>query len=139
MTAVVVDTCADRRGKDEFVKAKDLDCAVDQDMKFFSNVFANMDLDGSGDLCLNELIKGAQDIPEFRNRLRVLDITEADLKYLFDMLDEDKSLSIDVDEFALTLSRWRHESKSASRFVKYNTMIWLRLIIMIIAYSFLSG
>lgn len=120
--AVVVDTFADQREKDETTLAADMDLALKEDIKFFKHIFRNIDEDGSGDISLPELLNGARAEPAFRSRLRVMDIDETDLAHLFDMLDEDKSGSIDADEFVTTLSRWRHESKTAARFVKYNML-----------------
>eukprot|EP00933_Yihiella_yeosuensis_P005495 TRINITY_DN110018_c0_g1_i1.p1 TRINITY_DN110018_c0_g1~~TRINITY_DN110018_c0_g1_i1.p1 ORF type:complete len:487 (+),score=109.70 TRINITY_DN110018_c0_g1_i1:196-1461(+) len=51
-----------------------------------------------------------------------MDIDEADLQQLFFMLDEDGTGSISPDEFKYALSRWLNESKTATRFVKYNVM-----------------
>lgn len=120
--AVVVDTFADQREKDETTLAADMDNALKEDVRFFKHIFRNIDEDGSGDISLEELLNGARAEPAFRSRLRVMDIDETDLAHLFDMLDIDKSGTIDSDEFVTTLSRWRHESKTAARFVKYNIL-----------------
>lgn len=120
VVAVVVDTFAEQREKDEKMLAQEMEENLQADVIFFKRIFANIDEDGSGDISLDELKRGAESQAEFRSRLRVMDIDEADLKHLFEMLDEDTSGSIDADEFVTTLSRWRHESRTAARFVKYN-------------------
>ena len=48
-----------------------------------------------------------------------MDIDKADLVQLFEMLDADNGGTISPDEFTFALSRWTHESKTASRFIKY--------------------
>eukprot|EP00933_Yihiella_yeosuensis_P009403 TRINITY_DN115307_c0_g1_i1.p1 TRINITY_DN115307_c0_g1~~TRINITY_DN115307_c0_g1_i1.p1 ORF type:complete len:149 (-),score=23.97 TRINITY_DN115307_c0_g1_i1:64-486(-) len=51
-----------------------------------------------------------------------MDIDPSDLMELFFMIDTDQSGTIDQAEFVNALSRWLQESKTASRFVKYNVM-----------------
>eukprot|EP00930_Biecheleria_cincta_P096301 TRINITY_DN88171_c0_g1_i1.p1 TRINITY_DN88171_c0_g1~~TRINITY_DN88171_c0_g1_i1.p1 ORF type:complete len:607 (-),score=118.06 TRINITY_DN88171_c0_g1_i1:91-1911(-) len=120
VVAVVVDTFAEQREKDEKMLAQEMEENLQADVVFFKRIFQSIDSDGSGDVSLEELKKGAENQAEFRSRLRVMDIDEADLQHLFEMLDEDMSGSIDPEEFVTTLSRWRHESRTAARFVKYN-------------------
>lgn len=62
-------------------------------------VFKQVDLNEDGELSLQELITGAENVPEFQNRLRVMDIDAAELEQLFHMLDEDGGGSISKDEF----------------------------------------
>eukprot|EP00930_Biecheleria_cincta_P036637 TRINITY_DN25106_c0_g1_i1.p1 TRINITY_DN25106_c0_g1~~TRINITY_DN25106_c0_g1_i1.p1 ORF type:complete len:646 (+),score=99.24 TRINITY_DN25106_c0_g1_i1:39-1940(+) len=119
IVAVVVDEFADRRANDFMAKAKELDEAQQKDEIGLRKIFKMVDQDDDGELSLEELVAGARRVPEFRNRLRAMDIDESDVKQLFAMLDDDGSGTIDPSEFLGTLSRWLHESKTASRFVKY--------------------
>eukprot|EP00931_Biecheleriopsis_adriatica_P055925 TRINITY_DN33153_c0_g1_i1.p1 TRINITY_DN33153_c0_g1~~TRINITY_DN33153_c0_g1_i1.p1 ORF type:complete len:599 (+),score=91.67 TRINITY_DN33153_c0_g1_i1:63-1859(+) len=120
IVAVVVDTFAEQRSKDESRLAHELEEDHAQDTKEWTKVFREMDSDGDGTLSLDELMDAARNLKEFRARLRILDIDENDLTQLFHMLDSDCSGDIERDEFIGALVRWKHESKSASRFVKYN-------------------
>eukprot|EP00931_Biecheleriopsis_adriatica_P050563 TRINITY_DN29281_c0_g1_i1.p1 TRINITY_DN29281_c0_g1~~TRINITY_DN29281_c0_g1_i1.p1 ORF type:complete len:630 (+),score=90.84 TRINITY_DN29281_c0_g1_i1:56-1945(+) len=122
VVAVVVDTFAEQRARDVLSMAEDMENDHESDKKRLKKLFSRIDNDGSGDLNLNELIKAAHTIPEFRSRLRVMDIDIADLEQLFHMLDCDSSGTISSDEFVTALSRWLVESKTATRFVKYNVM-----------------
>jgi len=81
-----------------------------------------MDEDGSGLVSFEELVAGARKDPEFQSRLRVMDIDEADLRQLFDMIDTTGMGEIESSEFIAALSRWVHDSKTAPRFVKYNML-----------------
>eukprot|EP00930_Biecheleria_cincta_P027712 TRINITY_DN19407_c0_g1_i1.p1 TRINITY_DN19407_c0_g1~~TRINITY_DN19407_c0_g1_i1.p1 ORF type:complete len:716 (+),score=138.97 TRINITY_DN19407_c0_g1_i1:51-2198(+) len=122
VVAVVVDTAAEQRQKDVMRLAEDMDNDQESDLKFLTNIFRKIDEDGSGEIELDELIKGAQEVPEFQSRLRVMDIDKDDLIQLFQMLDSDNDGSITPAEFQYALSRWLHDSKTATRFVKYNVM-----------------
>eukprot|EP00930_Biecheleria_cincta_P056250 TRINITY_DN42401_c0_g1_i1.p1 TRINITY_DN42401_c0_g1~~TRINITY_DN42401_c0_g1_i1.p1 ORF type:complete len:616 (-),score=98.26 TRINITY_DN42401_c0_g1_i1:160-2007(-) len=120
VVAVVVDTAAEQRLKDINELAQELEDDEDSDLKFLADLFVQIDENDDAQLSLDELIRGAQRLPEFRSRLRVMDIDERDLEQLFSMLDVSSTGFIDRDEFMSALSRWTTESKSASRFVKYN-------------------
>ncbi|CAE8627945.1 unnamed protein product, partial [Polarella glacialis] len=122
VVAVVVDEFAEQRQKDFQQQAQELDDNYEVDLKLLRKMFAKIDEDGSGELSLEELTNGAKTHPEFRDRLRVMDIDEKDLEQLFRMLDDDGSGTIAPDEFIEALSRWINDSKTASRFVKYSLM-----------------
>lgn len=85
-----------------------------------TQVFDRMDADGSGLVTFEELVEGARRDPEFQSRLRVMDIDEADLQQLFEMIDIHEQGYINATEFIAPLSRWVHDSKTAPRFIKYN-------------------
>eukprot|EP00933_Yihiella_yeosuensis_P029733 TRINITY_DN23367_c0_g1_i1.p1 TRINITY_DN23367_c0_g1~~TRINITY_DN23367_c0_g1_i1.p1 ORF type:complete len:554 (-),score=74.56 TRINITY_DN23367_c0_g1_i1:181-1791(-) len=120
--AVVVDTFAEHRQKDLQALAEDLEDEMERDRATLKELFARIDYDGSGQVTLNELFRSAKSVPEFRSRLRVMDVDMQDLKQLFYMIDADKSGTVESDEFVNTLSRWLVESRTATRFVKYNVM-----------------
>eukprot|EP00930_Biecheleria_cincta_P071548 TRINITY_DN59037_c0_g1_i1.p1 TRINITY_DN59037_c0_g1~~TRINITY_DN59037_c0_g1_i1.p1 ORF type:complete len:703 (-),score=129.80 TRINITY_DN59037_c0_g1_i1:45-2153(-) len=122
VVAVIVDTAAEFRQKDVLTLAMDMDADQQMDIDFLTKIFKRIDEDNSGELELDELIKGAETVPEFQSRLRVMDIDKADLVQLFHMLDEDSGGSISPEEFKYALSRWLHDSKTATRFVKHNSM-----------------
>eukprot|EP00930_Biecheleria_cincta_P033680 TRINITY_DN23331_c0_g1_i1.p1 TRINITY_DN23331_c0_g1~~TRINITY_DN23331_c0_g1_i1.p1 ORF type:complete len:721 (+),score=130.98 TRINITY_DN23331_c0_g1_i1:45-2207(+) len=122
VVAVVVDTAAEQRQKDVMSLARDLEEDQEGDLQLLTEIFRKIDADGSGELELDELIKGAEEVPEFQSRLRVMDIDKDDLVQLFHMLDADGGGSISPDEFKHALNRWIYDSKTATRFVKYNVM-----------------
>ena len=51
-----------------------------------------------------------------------MDIDEADLQQLFEMIDTTGEGQIRLSEFVAPLSRWVHDSKTATRFIKYNVL-----------------
>lgn len=122
VVAVVVDTAAEQRQKDVMSLAQDLEDEQGADLQVLSDIFRKIDEDGSGELELDELIKGAEEVPEFQSRLRVMDIDSHDLIQLFHMLDADGGGSISPEEFQHALNRWIYDSKTATRFIKYNVM-----------------
>lgn len=119
VVAVIVDAAMEQREKDISTLAADLDYELQEDIKLLGQMFKKVDANGDGELSLSELIHGAEEVPEFQNRLRVMDIDAVDLELLFRMLDEDQGGSISPDEFQIALSRWMRESKTANHFVKY--------------------
>ncbi|CAK9020957.1 unnamed protein product [Durusdinium trenchii] len=122
IVAVVVDTFAEFRLNDVQNLAEEMEDEIAQDRKSLARLFARIDLDGSGQLTLDELIEGAQRDSDFQSRLRVMDIDESDLQMLFEMIDADSSGTIEAAEFIGPLSRWAHDSKTAPRFIKYNML-----------------
>lgn len=120
IVAVVVDSFAESRQHDVLHLAEELEHEDINEKRFLETIFNRLDVSKKGDLTLEDLVKGARTDPEFQSRLRVMDIDQADLEQLFEMIDEDASGSIEKEEFIRPLSRWIHDSKTAPRFVKYN-------------------
>lgn len=123
VVAVVVDTFADLRSKDMTHMATEMEFEELQEKKALYKIFEKIDADNSGELSYEELEIGAKRIPEFRHRLRVMDIDKSDLKHLFQMIDQDGSGEIDPEEFIETLYRVKNtESKTATKFIKHYVM-----------------
>jgi len=122
IVAVIVDTFAEARERDIMNLAQELELSHEDDKKFLRKMFDRLDVEGHGEVTLDDLVKGARQDPEFQSRLRVMDIDEVDLEQLFYMIDADGSGTVEADEFIAPLSRWVHESKTATRFIKYNLM-----------------
>jgi len=122
IVAVVVDTFADARDRDILNLAEEMEHDLEADKLYLERMFDRIDEAGAGRLSLEELVEGARKDYEFQSRLRVMDIDEADLVQLFDMIDTDGSGFIEPNEFIKPLSRWVHDSKTAPRFIKYNML-----------------
>ncbi|CAE7242926.1 unnamed protein product [Symbiodinium pilosum] len=89
VVAVIVDAAMEQREKDITTLAADLDYELEEDLKLLGHFFTGtVDANGDGELSLQELLRGAEQVPEFQNRLRVMDIDAVDLEQLFRMLDE---------------------------------------------------
>jgi len=127
IVAVVVDTFAEARQNDVQSLAEEMEDEVEHDRQVLASIFQRIDKDGSGELTLAELVKGAREDSIFHSRLRVMDIDEDDLQQLFYMIDHDNSGTVEVDEFIGPLSRWAHDSKTAPRFIKYNMLQTMQL------------
>ncbi|CAE8674086.1 unnamed protein product [Polarella glacialis] len=122
IVAVVIDTYAEHRQKDVINLAQELDADAEEDRRFLQKIFDQIDEDGSGELSLDEVLLAAKTHPEFKSRLRVMDIDEKDLVQMFEMIDGDGSGFVDPEEFINALNRWAEHSKTAARFVKYQMM-----------------
>ena len=83
---VVVDSFADSRQRDVLNLAEELEQENENDKKYLQSIFNRLDLCQNGFLTLEDLVKGARTDPEFQSRLRVMDIDEADLEQLFEMI-----------------------------------------------------
>eukprot|EP00435_Cladocopium_sp_Y103_P018509 s3024_g4.t1 len=127
IVAVVVDTFAEARQSDVQSLAEEMEDEVEHNRQILSAIFQRIDKDGSGELTLPELVKGAREDLAFHSRLRILDIDEDDLRQLFHMIDHDNSGTVEVEEFIGPLSRWAHDSKTAPRFIKYNMLQTMHL------------
>lgn len=123
----MVDTFAEARQRDVLNLAEELEFDLANDKKVLQRMFDRMDADGSGCVTFEELVEGARADAEFQSRLRVMDIDEADLQQLFEMIDSSGQGEIESAEFIAALSRWVHDSKTAPRFVKYNMLRSLQL------------
>eukprot|EP00438_Fugacium_kawagutii_P030368 Skav223251 [mRNA] locus=scaffold2231:551146:554915:- [translate_table: standard] len=120
VVAVVVDTFAEQRMRDVTTMAMEMDEDAEEDLRDLDRMFLQIDANNDGNLTFDELLEGAMKVREFQNRLRVMDIDQNDLQQLFLMLDHDGGGTIDPDEFKKTLSRWAFDSKTTTRFVRYN-------------------
>jgi len=120
VVAVVVDTFAEQRMRDVTTMAMEMDEDAEEDLRDLDRMFLKIDANNDGTLTFDELLEGAMRVREFQNRLRVMDIDQNDLQQLFLMLDRDGGGTIDPDEFKKTLSRWAFDSKTTTRFVRYN-------------------
>jgi len=87
IVAVVVDTFADARDRDILNLAEEMEHDLEADKLYLERMFDRIDEAGAGRLSLEELVEGARKDHEFQSRLRVMDIDEADLVQLFDMID----------------------------------------------------
>eukprot|EP00439_Symbiodinium_sp_Y106_P080206 s44_g18.t5 len=132
VVVVVVDTFAETRDRDMMNLAEELEFTHEDDKKQLLKMFERIERedeheDGAlglftGKVTLSELIQGVRKDRELQSRLRVMDIDEVDLEQLFYMIDADGSGTVEAEEFVTPLSRWVHDSKTATRFIKYNLM-----------------
>jgi voltage-gated sodium channel len=75
--------------------------------KKLHKIVQDMDVDGDGIVTVDELRKGYKERPEFRMTLQAMDIGLDDMGILFHIMDEDKSGSIDYEEFASQLHKMK--------------------------------
>ncbi|CAE7484589.1 Scn11a [Symbiodinium sp. CCMP2456] len=124
VVVVVVDTFAETRDRDMMNLAEELEFTHEDDKKQLLKMFKRIEREDEDEdgVTLSELIQGVRKDRELQSRLRVMDIDEVDLEQLFYMIDADGSGTVEAEEFVTPLSRWVHDSKTATRFIKYNLM-----------------
>ncbi|CAE7226337.1 Scn11a [Symbiodinium sp. CCMP2592] len=124
VVVVVVDTFAETRDRDMMNLAEELEFTHEDDKKQLLKMFERIEREDEDEdgVTLSELIQGVRKDRELQSRLRVMDIDEVDLEQLFYMIDADGSGTVEAEEFVTPLSRWVHDSKTATRFIKYNLM-----------------
>lgn len=118
--AVLVDSAAEARAGDTELRARQADDQRAKEKRVLAKIFKKIDLDSSGALTFDELQQGAQHVPEFRDRLKVMAIDDDDLQQMFIMCDLDNSGEVDADEFIETLYRLKCSDHAvAATFVKH--------------------
>lgn len=119
IVCVIVDCFAEFRESDIRQRAIDKRSQELSEKRVLANIFQKIDTDFSGQVSLPELRHGAQVVPEFAQRLRVMDISNSDLQSLFEILDEDGSGELDFSEFIECFFRMMTaETKTAMAFTK---------------------
>jgi hypothetical protein len=89
----------------------------------FNHLCRGLDTDGSGSLSLEEMLEGFDNVAEFRNILELLDIGRDDLKFLFHMMDQDRSGECDYDEFGRELVKIKNENiQTILSFMKHHVV-----------------
>eukprot|EP00445_Apocalathium_hangoei_P064608 CAMPEP_0204119168 /NCGR_PEP_ID=MMETSP0361-20130328/6955_1 /ASSEMBLY_ACC=CAM_ASM_000343 /TAXON_ID=268821 /ORGANISM="Scrippsiella Hangoei, Strain SHTV-5" /LENGTH=690 /DNA_ID=CAMNT_0051070275 /DNA_START=95 /DNA_END=2167 /DNA_ORIENTATION=+ len=120
IVAVIVDVFAQRRDRDVFALATEMEEEERDQKAVLGRIFKRIDADGGGSISYDELVRGACKEPEFQRWLRVMDIDSRDLEQLFSIVDEDGSGEIDPAEFIEAMYRMRTaDSKTAIKFVKH--------------------
>eukprot|EP00747_Dinoflagellata_sp_TGD_P125843 gnl/TRDRNA2_/TRDRNA2_174216_c3_seq7.p1 gnl/TRDRNA2_/TRDRNA2_174216_c3~~gnl/TRDRNA2_/TRDRNA2_174216_c3_seq7.p1 ORF type:complete len:639 (+),score=101.30 gnl/TRDRNA2_/TRDRNA2_174216_c3_seq7:60-1976(+) len=88
----------------------------------FAELCEKLDGDGSGCLSLSELLSGYDEGEEFRDNLRVMDISKEDLKHLFEIMDLDRSGDVSYQEFAMQLAAMQvQKAETQICFIKHWT------------------
>jgi len=86
----------------------------------------DMDADGSGELTLDEIQEGFSGRTanrDFQQALELMDVGEADLGIVFDIMDEDGSGSVTYSEFVEQLYKMKHEEAHTMLvFIKHYTI-----------------
>lgn len=93
-------------------------------------VCEEMDSDDSGELSLDELLRGFSDREEFRNCLEQLDVGQQDLEIAFAGMDHDKSGSVSYPELVKKIYRLKDtDSQFQFEQLKYNMNVVKDLIL----------
>lgn len=108
--AVIVDRAQESRQADLRQQAKAKADDLKKEVKKLYSMCSRMDSDQSGELSLEELLKGYDDDQDFQDTLTVLDINKEDMATVFKILDQDQSSNVKYEEFVEQL----HKMKTSS-------------------------
>lgn len=107
IVAVVVDRQAQAREEDKALQFTMKEEQAKVAHKELVSLFKTMDDDGSGTLTLEELESSFDEYVEFREMLRVVDISREDLPTVFASMDMDMGGVVDYEEFTRELHHLR--------------------------------
>jgi len=118
--AVIVDRAAEARIDDARAHAllKKSQCSRAQ--KRLLRICAEMDEDSSGTLTLQELLAGYETSEEFAAELRVMDVDQDDLTFIFGIIDQEGHGFVTYHDFTRTLHKIKtQDSRTMLTFVNY--------------------
>lgn len=89
----------------------------------FVDICVGMDLDGDGTLDIKEMKMGFENSLEFREILKMMDITESELDVLFHLMDADASGTVSYEEFGRELASVKNAClQTTVSFTKYHVL-----------------
>lgn len=120
MLAVIVDSAQEARKLSDYELVLQRDKLADQAKNALLSVCEEIDEDGGGTLCLEELLNGFDNHAEFQQAFRVMDIGRDDMGVVFSILDQDHSGDVDYHEFVNELHRMKqHDIHTMLIFIKH--------------------
>jgi voltage-gated sodium channel len=112
IVAIIVESVMSSAKMNEEKVSKETEKAHAKVVESLKNIFLDADLDGSGDLDLDELNKALQQ-QHVVERLKFLQIDHKDLRNLFELLDENESGAVPTETFFRGCSRLRGLAQSS--------------------------
>jgi len=103
--SAIVDNAATAREQESHLEAMALDQRLRIGKRQLVETCRSMDVNGNGTLSAEELLQGMEKRPEFKEVLRKMGITDADLETVFRMLDVENSQEMGYEAFADQLHR----------------------------------
>lgn len=120
---VIVDRAAEAREDDQHQMIADKEEQMKKAQQRLLKICAEMDDDDSGCLTLQEMEQGFETNKEFAASLKIMDVGQADLKTVFNILDDDKSGTITYREFVDQIHKMKtQESHTILVFIKHYVM-----------------
>jgi len=111
--SVIVERASEAREKDVADRIQQKDEEASEMKLRLLKLCSTMDKDNSRTLTADELHASFEDLPDFRNVLKLMHIGKKDLNMVFELMDSDSSGSVDYKEFceelyllSLTDQRW---------------------------------
>lgn len=118
--AVIVDSAAQARIQNTKVVADEKAAEFETCKKKLVKMCKEMDTDGSGNLTIDEMMSGYESHVQFRNLISSMDVSKEDIKFVFSILDEDKSGDVGYTEFMEQLHKMKaNDSHTLLVFIKH--------------------
>lgn len=109
--AVVVEAGASAAAADLHDKAMQHEKLVAQAEGKLIDLCGSLDADESGQLSIQEFMKGFKENLDFKECLELMNVTEADMCMIFNICDEDDSGEVDYREFVDQFRRIKHSGE----------------------------
>jgi len=120
IVAVIVDAFAEVRASDVKSRSKELQKDQLKEQRSLERMFTSVDPDNTGILTLEKLQRSVDRVPEFRARLRLMDIDDDDLRRLFQLMDSTGNGIVETGAFIHILQKMKFaESKATTVMIKH--------------------
>jgi len=127
--AVIVDKALQAHEEDVRKEASAMEDERVRAVERFVDICRMMDKDGDNSIDLEELRIGFTELPEFRNILKIMGVSERDLEVLFHMMDQDGSGDVSYIEFAHELAKVRTcNVQTVACFTKFHVVTTQRIV-----------
>eukprot|EP00931_Biecheleriopsis_adriatica_P015851 TRINITY_DN11884_c0_g1_i7.p1 TRINITY_DN11884_c0_g1~~TRINITY_DN11884_c0_g1_i7.p1 ORF type:complete len:710 (-),score=108.15 TRINITY_DN11884_c0_g1_i7:141-2270(-) len=107
--SVIVDKAQQAQADDVKFQLLHRQRAFDEAKKSLLGICMEIDEDGSGNLSLDELLRGYDEISSFRDQMDLFDLDKQDMSSLFKILDDDASGDVAYGEFVDQLIKMKSQ------------------------------
>ncbi|CAK9115481.1 unnamed protein product [Durusdinium trenchii] len=121
--AVIVERAAEARENDHEAKIKRKEEERAKSMEDLASLCASMDVNNNGLISLEEMLKGYDEVEEFKKLMQVMDLKREDMAMVFNVLDSESTQEVSYLEFCQHLgSFFKRDPVIMHSLVKYSIM-----------------
>lgn len=106
--SVTLDRVAEARERNVSYRLHEKQKEINESRRKWFKLFEELDTDGSGELSLEEVVRGFDSLPDFHADLKLLGIEREDLPQLLHLMDEDGNNLLNIDELLCTFDMITH-------------------------------